>query len=209
MVHQTSQEGRRQKAEGRRQEAGSRRQEAEGRRKESLHNNLFSIFSLVSDFRYAALVSWQQMCWRLVMIIVISSGVVSCAISSQEEFRWNKYTSVNHPQVAQVINQASQPLLLSNSLEIMSLSYLLEPKVQFNWLTRQPVEMPNGEIRKQLVIPKITDSFSDVFLYNPSRQVLDEFDKRPNYKVELVNKWEQKLEPVYDVKASLWELTKK
>ncbi|NEP14700.1 MAG: hypothetical protein F6K14_31790 [Symploca sp. SIO2C1] len=166
-------------------------------------------YLLATKISSVSLGGWRQMGWRLVMIIVISSGIVSCAISSQAEFRWNKYTSVNHPQVAQVINQASQPLLISNSLEIMSLSYLLEQKVQFNWLTRKPVEMPNGEVRKQLVIPKAIDSFSDVFLYNPSRQVLNEFEKQPNYKVELVNKWEQKLEPVYDVKASLWELIKK
>ncbi|NET59246.1 MAG: hypothetical protein F6K47_24830 [Symploca sp. SIO2E6] len=151
-------------------------------------------YLLATKISSVALGSWRQMGWRLVMILLISGGVVSCAISSPAEFRWNKYTSVNHPQVAEVINQASQPLLISKSLEIMSLSYLLEPKVQFHWLTRQPFEIP-------------TEGFSNVYLYNPSNEVLNEFRQKPNYQVELVNKWNYQLEPVYNTKASLWELT--
>ena len=125
-------------------------------------------------------VKWQQKLWQIAMIVLISSGVLSCVASSQAEVWWNKGSSVtkNDPEVAHIINQAAHPLLISNTDGgadvgyVMSLSYLLDPKVKL-----QLVIEPN--------IPKIADGFSDVFLFRPFNGLRDALKKE--YKMETVH----------------------
>ncbi len=126
-------------------------------------------------------VKWQQKLSQIAMIVLISSGVLSCAASSQAEVWWNKGSSITKydPQVAHIINQAAHPLLISNTDGgadvgyVMSLSYLLEPKVKL-----QLVIQPN--------IPKIADGFSDVFLFRPFNGLRDALKKE--YKMEFVHR---------------------
>ncbi|MFN6541081.1 MAG: glycosyltransferase family 39 protein [Nostoc sp. EkiNYC01] len=107
--------------------------------------------------------------WQLVMVVVISSGIVSCAVSSQAETWWNKSSHAN-PKIARIINQTNDPLLISSNYslnigDLMSLSHLLDEKVQM-----QLVIEPS--------IPNIPDSFSELFLYNPSKKFRSELEKK-------------------------------
>ncbi|MEH2451870.1 glycosyltransferase family 39 protein [Nostoc sp.] len=107
--------------------------------------------------------------WQLVMVVIISTGVVSCTISSQAETWWNKGSHAN-PQIARLINQANHPLLISSNYslnigDLMSLIHLLDEKVQM-----QLVIEPS--------IPSIPDSFSNLFLYNPSKIFRFELEKK-------------------------------
>ncbi|AUB41381.1 putative membrane protein [Nostoc flagelliforme CCNUN1] len=125
--------------------------------------------------------------WQLVMVVVISSGVVSCAVSSQAETWWNKSSHAN-PQIARIINKANKPLLISSTYslnigDIMSLTHLLDSQVQM-----QLVIEPN--------MPNIPDSFSEVFFYNPSKEL----------RYELENKY--KLVEVFQY-SRLWQLEQK
>lgn len=131
---------------------------------------------------------WQQKLWQLVTILVISAGVVSCVFSSQAEVWWNKGYSQYDPEVASLINKASQPLVLSDDSPnvVIALSYLLNPKVIF-----QLVVTPN--------IPKIPESFSEVFLYRASETLRSGIEKEHNYKVEPAQK---------NRELGLWKLTK-
>jgi uncharacterized membrane protein len=109
--------------------------------------------------------------WQLVIVLVISSGVISCAVSSQAETWWNKSSHAN-PQIARIINKANDPLLISSTYslnigDIMSLIHLLDPKVQMQ-LVIEPI------------MPNIPDSFSDVFVYNPSKSFRSELEKKYN-----------------------------
>ncbi|BAZ53363.1 hypothetical protein NIES4103_60370 [Nostoc sp. NIES-4103] len=124
--------------------------------------------------------------WQLAMIIVISSGLLSCLISSQAESWWNK-GSITNPEIARIINKTNKPLLISsnNSLNIgdlMSLSHLLSPKVQMQLLIE-----PN--------IPNIPAGFSDIFLYNPSKELKSGIEQ--NYRLTTAYK-----------KGRLWRLHK-
>lgn len=113
-----------------------------------------------------------------VMVAIVSSGVISCAIASHSDVWWNKgEPSFHYPQIANLINQSDRPLLVSNSAgmnagNIISLSYLLDPKVRF-----QLVVDPK--------VPQITDGFSDLFLYNPSDRLVSQLQKQ--YKIEVVS----------------------
>jgi uncharacterized membrane protein len=106
--------------------------------------------------------------WNLVLVAVISTGVLSCAVNSQAETWWNKGSHAN-PQIARIINNSMKPLFISSNYslnigDIMSLSHLLKSNVQMQLVTE-----PN--------IPKIADGFSDVFLYNPSKKFKSDLEK--------------------------------
>lgn len=132
-------------------------------------------------------ISLQRKIWKVIAVILISGGVFSCAISSQAETWWNK-GSHDNPQVARIINQAANPLVIStnnalNPGDLLSLSHLLAPKVRLQ-LFLEPR------------IPTISSEFSDRFLFNVSKKV----------EVELAKKYTLKL---LHAKGNLWKIENK
>jgi uncharacterized membrane protein len=129
----------------------------------------------------------QRRLWQIIMVVLLSSGVISCIISSQAKIGWLKDNSLSNPQVAYIINKASRPLLISNDNgsnpgNIISLSYLLEPKVRFRLVTTAN-------------LPQIPDNFSDIFLFDG--------DSSKKWRSRLENEENYKLEPILEV---LWRL---
>ncbi|MEA5627276.1 glycosyltransferase family 39 protein [Nostoc sp. UHCC 0251] len=129
--------------------------------------------------------------WHIIMALVIICGLISSKASSQAETWWNKGMSYGNPQVAQIINQTTRPLLITDALgnnygNVFSLSYLLEPKVQFLLVNNQK-------------ILKIPDGFTDVFLLNSS----------DNWHEKIERKYKLKTNIVYsDQYYSVWKLAK-
>lgn len=125
----------------------------------------------------------RQKLWQLVMIALVSSGILSCAISSQAEMWWNKGSAEEPyiPQMARIINQSTHPLLVSYGSpgNIRSLSHLLNPTVQLQLMVE-----PN--------IPKIAHGFSDVFLYNPSKALRSEIEKQNYIPVHELGRFQDK-----------------
>jgi uncharacterized membrane protein len=134
----------------------------------------------------------RQKIMQLIMAVLLCGGVVSCVISSQAETWWNKDISYGNPQVAHIVNQAIHPLLISSDSDInpgnvISLGYLLEPKVRLLLVT-----LPN--------LPQIPTNFSDIFLFDtPSGKLLTKLEKE-NYKIKLVRNL---IEPSFD---KLWRI---
>ena len=114
----------------------------------------------------------------ITIAVLITVGGVSCAISSQANTWWNKLVSYHNPEIASIINKANRPLVISNNYDInlgnlLSISYLLDPKVQL-LLVMEPT------------IPKIIpESFSDVFVFNNSESFLSGIEKEHSSKLEL------------------------
>ena len=120
----------------------------------------------------------QQKSWQVIFALVITCGVVSCVISSQAEMWWNKGDGYANLQVARIINQVKRPLLISNygginTNNLLSLSYLLEPKVRLKLVV-------DSKIRK------IPNNFSNIFLFNPSKELQKRIETEQKYKVESV-----------------------
>ncbi len=120
----------------------------------------------------------RQKIWQIALVALISWGVVSGIFIAPAETWWIKKNSHNHPQAARLINQAVRPLLISSDYnfnvgEILSLSYLLDPKTKL-----QLVSEPS--------IPKIPEGFSDIFLFNTSPSLRKGIAKEQNYKIETV-----------------------
>lgn len=117
----------------------------------------------------------RRQIWQMITVVVITCGVISCGVSSQAETWWSKVISYGNPQVATIVNQASRPLLISDSSginygNVFSLSYLLEPKVRFLLLKEQKT-------------PKISNQFTDVFFLNPANDFRKKIET--NYKSKL------------------------
>ena len=131
----------------------------------------------------------SKLLWRLVITLVLTSGVVSCTIISLSPYWWNKYGNVYSPEIATIINKFPHPLVISDAYigRIMPYIYLLKPQVQI-------------ELIKPPILPHIPKGFDDVFLLTPSvssRQYLE----KNNYKIDpLHNKYE------YD---NLWQITRR
>ena len=128
----------------------------------------------------------------MVTIIVISLGIFSSIIYSQSDSWWNKFLNAENISVSQIVNQAAKPILVSNAPTnfIISLSYMLEPRVQLQIAPICNNCTLNLQEREQLNIPPIPNGFSNVFLFQayPPELWKDELQTQQDYKVELVFK---------------------
>jgi uncharacterized membrane protein len=102
----------------------------------------------------------QTRLWQLVLLVLLSAGIISGIISSNARLWWNKdyYTSLLNLESATLINQSPNPLVVTDNYTIIPLSYHLDDKVKFQFVSQaQPTEVRSG--------------FSDVFLYSVSEEV--------------------------------------
>jgi uncharacterized membrane protein len=115
--------------------------------------------------------------WQSVLTTLLLCGIISCSVSYQAFYWWNKGAFQNL-HAAQIINQSIQPLIVSSGVfqtdgsivgNILSLSHVLDPKVRLR-LTIEPE------------IPSIPSDSRDVFLYKPSDLLLHRFEKE--YEIE-------------------------
>lgn len=108
-----------------------------------------------------------QKMWQVGLIALLSIGIFSCAAFSQSEIWWSKAEGNVNYYLAQIINRAPQPLVISDTyfINTLALSHYLDPKVRF-----QLVVKPN--------IPEIATGFSDVFVYDSSQTLRDELEKK-------------------------------
>ncbi|RUR81880.1 glycosyltransferase family 39 protein [Chlorogloeopsis fritschii PCC 9212] len=133
----------------------------------------------------------RRQIWQMILALLISAGIISCAVNLQAETWWSKFVSYGNPQVAKIINQTSRSLLISDDFEnnygnLFSLSYLVEPQVRF-------------QLVKDKNLPKIPQSFRNVFLFNPSPTLRKGIEKKYKFKTQIVYK---------DKYSSLWKVVK-
>ncbi|NJN88795.1 MAG: hypothetical protein HC881_24060, partial [Leptolyngbyaceae cyanobacterium SL_7_1] len=114
----------------------------------------------------------RQPIWQGVAVAIVVMGIGSGIALSSAETWWTKGVSYHHPQLARVINASDRPVVLSDAFAInpgnvVALSYLVDPKTRFILFE---------EVWKQLQIPTIPESYSDVFLLNLPDVFLEEFN---------------------------------
>ncbi|GBE93458.1 glycosyltransferase family 39 protein [Nostoc cycadae] len=137
----------------------------------------------ITDVSVSSLV---QKFWRSVTTVILLCGILSCSLSSQASNWWNKGEGDNkyNLQVAHIINQSVQPLVIGSGLThndksfvgiMLSLSHLLEPQVRLR-LTVEPK------------IPTIPNESGDIFIYRPPNSLL----RKLKNKYELKPAWEGK-----------------
>ena len=113
--------------------------------------------------------TWGQKFWRLMLILLILSGILACAVNTQTQVGWSKSIrkSGYYPVAAGWINRADRPLVISDDQaeDILSFSYELKPDVKFQLITSP----------KRL---KIAEGYGSVFLLNPSDRLKNLLEKR-------------------------------
>jgi uncharacterized membrane protein len=143
-----------------------------------------AIAYLLSSKIFVSLPNQRQKLWQFILVILISGGILSCVISSQSESSWTKRTNSYNRQFAQLINQASHPLLLSelsrtppyhSIFKQASLSHSLERKVQFQFIVEN-------------TLPDIPQGFNDVFLIDPSEELKGKIETRYSSKLKLISR---------------------
>lgn len=113
--------------------------------------------------------SSQKKFWKVIFAILISSGILSCVISSQSQIWWNKEWGEKNPIVAEVINQETEPLVISNLSDsslgnVFSLSYLLNSDAKF-------------QLVRNATIPKLPENSNQVFVYGPSQEFVTQLQQ--------------------------------
>lgn len=137
--------------------------------------------------------TWIQQGWRVVTIVLVAVGLTACVASSQAQVWWNKNPprSAFYPEVSSLINQANQPLIITEDpvVDMVAFSYSLDPDVKFQFVDRP----------RQIKIPEGTDT---VFLLNPSRRMRN---RLPNQGYQLSLLFEDNVDGG-DVEERLWLL---
>lgn len=120
--------------------------------------------------------------WKLLAIALIIGGIWSCGLNIQASHWWNKSPHQNryNSEIAEIVNRFDKPLLISDDSKalggcflcrILSLNYLLSDRVNF-----QLVRQPN--------IPKLPNNYSDIFIFNPTQNLLKGLQE--NYQLNLI-----------------------
>ena len=147
----------------------------------------------------------QQKLWKIVIVVLLAAGIISGGVSSQANTWWNKGSGwlSAELQVAGTVNQASNPLIISdaNIAYIMPLSYYLEPKVK---LLIEPRCYTSCYKNRKLALKKpqlskIPEGFSELFLYKPSLTLRSAIQQQ-NYQIDPADA---------NVELNLWKITKK
>ncbi|MCW5313575.1 hypothetical protein GTQ43_07045 [Nostoc sp. KVJ3] len=129
---------------------------------------------------------WQKKLWSVATSLVIISGIISCTLSSQAQIWWIKVPQryQEDPEIAKILSQVNKPLLISDAdiILIQTLGHLLDPKVRLQLVAEQQ-------------LPKITNGFTDIFLFKPSDFLKTGIEKIYNSKLQQIDK-------------ALWKVTK-
>ena len=109
--------------------------------------------------------------WQGVTAIVLFMGLFSSKLIADSSSWWNKMINNNNPHIAQIINQADRPLLISDTGlgDLLSLSHYLDPKVHLllrpYCYTACQVDPAYRELELFPYLPPIPSGYSDVFIY--------------------------------------------
>ncbi|MGL5807384.1 MAG: glycosyltransferase family 39 protein [Xenococcaceae cyanobacterium] len=125
----------------------------------------------------------RQKIWHAIAIVIFSCGVFSAAISSNSVVWWNKGANYYVVPMAEIINRADRPLIISGDRtenrplinvtgDVMSLSYLLKPQTYWQLFIE-----PN--------FPKIPSGYGEVFLYKSSESFRKNLESQ-GYKLKLI-----------------------
>jgi uncharacterized membrane protein len=128
----------------------------------------------------------QQQLGNIIVVFLLSIGIVSGMFISGAYTWWNKYSGYHNYQIAQIVNRANNPLVISDNMpgRVLSISHLLDNQTKLLLLTRsQPVEIP--------------ETFQNIFVYQPSSNLRDRLNQEKNYKLNKTSKgWLWKLDRV-------------
>ncbi|MDJ0901196.1 MAG: glycosyltransferase family 39 protein [Xenococcus sp. MO_188.B8] len=120
-------------------------------------------------------IEYQKQMWNLLLVLIITTGVVSCLLIPQSQDWWNK----GNGKAIHLINAHDKPLVISHTGalvgNILSMSYYLKPLVRFRIFKDIPE-----------TLPQISEEFSDIFLFSPNEKLRNAAVQGSKYQLEVV-----------------------
>lgn len=139
-------------------------------------------YLLATQMTSRAIAVSQQKRWGFILVLLVCLGIVSCAVSAPAENWWNKPANGYTPQVARIVNATPHPLLIAQGSTIVSKGYTCSVLA----LSRLLDSNVNLLLVKESNIPQIPQGYSDIFLFNPSDELIQGLEKQ--YAIEPVYK---------------------
>jgi uncharacterized membrane protein len=131
---------------------------------------------------------WKKYLGKTILIILLTLGVIS-GLSISQARDWDyldqKGTASSlNLQLAPVINQSEQPLIVSEATHsfVLALSHLVSDRVNFQLFNDREVE----QWQKKLNLSQAYNHFSDVFILYPDKEFLEFIDRDKKFKRESV-----------------------
>ncbi|MEO1300082.1 MAG: glycosyltransferase family 39 protein, partial [Cyanobacteria bacterium J06636_16] len=116
---------------------------------------------------------WQQTLGKLLMTLIVILGIVGSTISARADIWWTKSVkrSGHYDDIAIILNQATNPLLISDGKRIEMLA-----------LTRHlDSDLPLQLISEEIDSPEVPDGFQDLFLLGPSLKLKERMESDEGY----------------------------
>lgn len=128
----------------------------------------------------------QKQLWQLILAILVTLEIISCAASAQAGTWWNKYND-SIQKVADLINQAERPLIITDydyAGTALSLSYKVHPGTKFYFSEQL---LSQSQINELSQLPSV----SDIFLVNASDRLLEQASNKDyqNQFIQLDDSW--------------------
>jgi uncharacterized membrane protein len=107
--------------------------------------------------------------WRWITVAILAGGLVSCLTIHQASTWWIKPHNSDNVAIAQLVNQAVSPLLISDAetADLLSLSYVLPANTPL--FIRPRCYTCNQPTTKEInpFILNIPEKYTDIFLFHP------------------------------------------
>ncbi len=130
--------------------------------------------------------------WKIVLSVLVSIEIMSCIFIFNSSPKYQKTRNLNNVPIAAILNQAKAPVLIAENtelLDIISLSYHLEPKIRIQLLPKTPIN-------------KLIDSCKNIFLFNPSISLQNKLARQ----FELKQVYQPNLLTPDEITLTLWTI---
>jgi uncharacterized membrane protein len=137
---------------------------------------------------------WRQKFWQGMTAIVLTAGVLSSGLILQADTWWNKMISNHNPRLAEIVNQAERPLIISDAdlADLLSISHYLDPKVRLlvrpQCYTQCEVTPAYQALDLVPYLPSIPAGYRDVFLFHPRPKAawMQRLEQADYYSLEVI-----------------------
>ncbi|WP_254566586.1 glycosyltransferase family 39 protein [Oscillatoria sp. HE19RPO] len=113
----------------------------------------------------------QRRFWQFAYVALLGVGIVSGVVSASAETWWHKYSCYYDVEVAQLVNQEQNPVVIGSRdrlSRLIALSYKLNSDVRF-------LLLPNSDG------VEITEPSSSLFLFRPTEELYQSLEFDPRY----------------------------
>ncbi len=140
--------------------------------------------NLDKNNQFISIFPGKQKLWQGIFIALITLGIISATMSAEAETWWHKYSSYYNPEVAQIINQTENPLVISPQervSRITSLSYKLKPEAKLLLIQNQDISLLDSPAFTEETNSQINSQ--NLFVFRPSAELYQVLDQNPNYQL--------------------------